>query len=202
MCRWIKKSQDRFLSGDRRIDRLELSFCSSILFLCRLEVDHWQPTATRHFNAQQICCCSSCLLLLLSSRAGLIQINLLIICLHLRCPHGKIAVATALRPRACAQGYCSDHAPARKQTRASKWAGRQEQGAICQNTCRYMQIRPNTYCTYEILTCQYVILTCQYHIRTETTTTSETYPVHVCVRILYVCARIFQLIRSDTSVRI
>ena len=36
--------------------------------------------------------------------------------------------------------------------------GRQEQGAICQKTCRYMQTRPNTYCTYEILTCQYVIL--------------------------------------------
>jgi hypothetical protein len=89
-----REIQDCCLSSGRRIDRLELLFCSSISFLCRLEVDHWQPTAPRRFNAQQICCCSSCLRLPLSSRADLIQINLLIIRLRprLRCPRDELAI--------------------------------------------------------------------------------------------------------------
>ncbi len=137
--------------------------CSSILFLCRLKVDHWYSTATRHFNAQQSSCCLSCLRLQLSSRAVLIQIYLLIILLRLRCPSDELATGTARR-------MCSDRAPARKRIVAimrqsvskrgrPNECGWQEQGAIYPNTCRYMQILPNTYGTFVILTYQYTILT-------------------------------------------
>ncbi len=160
-----REIQDCFLSSGCRINRLELliMICSSISFLCRLKVDLWHSTATRHFNAQQSSYCSSCLQLQLSSQAVLIQIYLLIILLRLRCASDKLATATARR-------MCSDRAPARKRTvaimrRSASKRGRanergwQEQGAIYQNTCRYMQILPNTYGTFVILTCQYTTLT-------------------------------------------
>jgi hypothetical protein len=152
-----REIRDHFLRSGRRIDRLELLFCSSVLFPCRLELDHWQPTAPRYFNAQQSRCCSNCLRLPLSIRADLIQINLLIIRLHLRCPRDELSAATARRT-------CSDRAPARKRTVATtrlsasergqaNGCGQQEQGSLYQNTCRYMQIRSHTHCTYLILTC-------------------------------------------------
>ena len=112
----------------------------------------WQPTAQRHFSAQQSRSCSSRLRLPLSSRAELIQINMLIFRLRLRCPRDELSAATARRT-------CSDRAPARKRTVATtrlsasergqaNGRGQQEQVSIYQNTCRYMQIESHTYGTY------------------------------------------------------
>ncbi len=71
VCRWIEKSKIAFSAVAVESIDWNYYFAHRYCFWC-LEVDHWQPAATRHFNAQQSCCCSSCLLLPLSSRADLI----------------------------------------------------------------------------------------------------------------------------------
>ncbi len=145
---------------------LELLFCSSILVLCRLEVDHLQPTAPRHFNVQQSCCCSCCLLLPLSIRADQIQMNfkLLIIRLRLRCPRDEFATATALRT-------CSDPAPARKERKRTRESKLGRAAAAKRHLPKYVQIHANTvkYIRYVCDTDMSVYNTdCQCHIRTGT----------------------------------
>ena len=145
-CRWIEKSKIAFsVLTDKLIDWPRIIISLIDLVICRLGVDHWHPTAPRHFNAQQSCCCSSYLRLPLPSQADLIQINLLIIRLLLRYPRSKLPAATARRTcsdRAPAHkrtvANCSDHAPARKRTLASKWA--LDFTKIRADTCKYVHI--------------------------------------------------------------
>jgi hypothetical protein len=140
-------------------------------------------------------CCSSCLLLLLSSRAGLIQINLLMICLHLCCPHDENAAGTARRPRACAQANCSDHAPARKRTRARIWA---LAAGARSHLPKYVHIHANTvkYLLYICDTDMSVYdtdISVSYTYRDVSCTYVCTYPVHRCT---YVLADTFKYISS------
>jgi hypothetical protein len=152
-----REIQDRFLSSGRRIDRLELLFCSSILFLCRLEVDHWQPTAPRHFNAQQSRCCSSCLRLPLSSRklpaAAAVQssepdLNKFVdyspasaLPARRTCRSDSASNLNVQRPRACAQANVQ-RPRAGAQASAGEQGGRSKKAftKIRSDTCKYGQI--------------------------------------------------------------
>ncbi len=153
-----REIQDRFLSSGRRIDQRKLLFCSSILFRCRLELDRWQTTAPRHCNTKQSRCCSSCLRLQLPSP------NKFVDCspapaLPARQTRCSDSAANVQRPCACAHANCTVPAANTRSSASERWLangrGQQEQGSIYQNTCRYIQIRSNTYCTYVIVTCQY-----------------------------------------------
>ncbi len=87
------------------------------------------------------------------------------------------------RPRACAQANCSNHAPERKRTRASKWA---RAAGSRKHWPKYVQIRANTvkYLLYLcILTCQYMILTCRI--------------TYVQGRILHVSSKYLQVFLSE-----
>ena len=80
VCRWIEKSKIAFSAVAVESINWSYYFAHRYRFsVASLSADHWHPTAPRHFNAQQSRCCSSCLWLPLSSRADLIQINLLIL---------------------------------------------------------------------------------------------------------------------------
>ncbi len=57
------------------------------------------------------------------------------------CSSKKIAVATARRPCTCAQANCSNHSPARKRPRASKWA---RAAGARSHLPIYVQIHANT----------------------------------------------------------
>jgi hypothetical protein len=95
----IREVQDRFLSCGRRINRLELWFCSLLSFLSHLEVDH-KHCCNQQVQGTSTCssrCCSSCLQLQLSSRPDLIQTNLSILCLRLSSLRNFLATATAWR---------------------------------------------------------------------------------------------------------
>ena len=152
-----REIQDHFLSSGRRIDRLEVLFCSSILFLCRLEVDHWQPTAPRHFNAQQSRCCSSCLRLPLSSRklpaAAPVQssepdLNKFVdyspasaLPARRTCRSDSASNLNVQRPRACTQANVQ-RPRAGAQASAGEQGGRSKKAftKIRSDTCKYGQI--------------------------------------------------------------